>query len=181
MKHPRTVIFIGAFSALAIMTVISAALGVVVPALISPELTHHAATLLYTIFGARLLYIATQSSTGETEEEIKEVEEKVADSHRSRSQLRRFMNKLCIPVLLEACILTFVAEWGDRSQIATITLSSHLDPIGVTIGAIVGHALCTGLAVIGGQLIAMRISQRTAAIAGSCLFFAFALHNALWG
>lgn len=42
-------------------------------------------------------------------------------------------------------------EWGDRSQIATITLASHLDPIGVTIGAIAGHSVCTGLAVIGGE------------------------------
>jgi len=32
-----------------------------------------------------------------------------------------------------------------------------------------------------GQLIAMKISQRTAAVAGSCLFFAFAVHNALAG
>lgn len=124
----------------------------VVPALISPELTHHAATVLYTIFGLRLLYIAITSSSHETEEEIKEVEEKVADSHRSRSKIRRLLSKLCTPVLLESCILTFVAEWGDRSQIATITLASHLEPIGVTIGAIIGHALCTGLAVIGGKI-----------------------------
>lgn len=124
----------------------------VVPALISPELTHHAATVLYTIFGLRLLYIAVTSSTHETEDEIKEVEEKVADSHRSRGRIRRLLSRLCIPVLLESSILTFVAEWGDRSQIATITLASHLDPIGVTIGAIVGHGICTGLAVIGGKI-----------------------------
>ena len=35
------------------------------------------------------------------------------------------------------------------------------DPIGVFVGAVIGHALCTGLAVIGGRMIAQRISVRT--------------------
>lgn len=35
--------------------------------------------------------------------------------------------------------------------------------VGVTIGGTLGHALCTGLAVIGGRLIAQRISVRTGA------------------
>lgn len=32
---------------------------------------------------------------------------------------------------------------------------------GVTIGGTLGHSLCTGLAIIGGRLIAQRISVRT--------------------
>lgn len=48
---------------------------------------------------------------------------------------------------------------------------------GVTVGAILGHSLCTGLAVMGGSLLARRISQRTVAIAGGTLFLAFAGFN----
>ena len=71
------------------------------------------------------------------------------------------------------------AEWGDRSQIATVSLAAVYNPVGVTIGAVIGHMLCTGTAVVGGQLLAMRISQRTVAVAGGVLFLMFALHSVL--
>lgn len=38
---------------------------------------------------------------------------------------------------------------------------THLqEPFGVTLGACIGHSLCTGIAVVGGKLLASRISER---------------------
>lgn len=64
-------------------------------------------------------------------------------------------------LFLEAFTLTFLAEWGDRSQLTTIILAARENVYGVVLGGISGHALCTGIAVIGGKLIATRISVRT--------------------
>ncbi|KAK9917857.1 hypothetical protein WJX75_008970 [Coccomyxa subellipsoidea] len=178
MRHPRLTVFAGAMSALGVMTVISTALGYVLPNLISRKATQHAASVLYTFFGLRLLYIAWHSKPQETnQEEVEEVEQKVAEAEHSRSYARQFFTNFCTPVFLEAFVLTFLAEWGDRSQIATVSLAAVYNPVGVTIGAVVGHMICTGTAVVGGQLLAMRISQRTVAVAGGLLFLAFALHS----
>ncbi len=57
--------------------------------------------------------------------------------------------------------MTFLAEWGDRSQIATIILGAREDPVGVCIGGVLGHSVCTFIAVMGGRMIAQRISIRT--------------------
>ncbi|EER14265.1 conserved hypothetical protein [Perkinsus marinus ATCC 50983] len=38
--------------------------------------------------------------------------------------------------------MTFLAEWGDRSQISTIALASSKNPVGVTIGGVLGHCIC---------------------------------------
>ena len=78
-------------------------------------------------------------------------------------------------IMMQAFTLTFLAEWGDRSQIATIALAAAREPIGVTIGASLGHMLCTGLAVIGGKLLASRISERTVLLSGGGLFCLFSL------
>jgi Ca2+/H+ antiporter, TMEM165/GDT1 family len=48
---------------------------------------------------------------------------------------------------------------------------------GVTLGSIVGHAACTGVAVLGGRHLAAHIDERTVGIVGGCIFLAFGLHS----
>ena len=71
--------------------------------------------------------------------------------------------------------MTFLAEWGDRSQLTTIILGAREDPFGVSVGGVLGHALCTGAAVIGGRLVATKISVKTVTIIGGIVFLIFAL------
>jgi putative Ca2+/H+ antiporter (TMEM165/GDT1 family) len=82
-----------------------------------------------------------------------------------------------IRLFIQAFTLTFVAEWGDRSQLTTIILSAREDIYGVIVGGVVGHSLCTGLAVIGGRMIAQKISVRTVTIFGGIVFLIFAISS----
>jgi Ca2+/H+ antiporter, TMEM165/GDT1 family len=88
---------------------------------------------------------------------------------------------LHIQVFTQAFTLTFLAEWGDRSQIATIALASSKNPFGVIVGGLIGHAMCTGLAVVGGRMLAARISERTVHLVGGVLFMVFAVHSFAFG
>jgi len=177
MRHPRSIVLSGALSALVIMTVLSTGLGRIVPNLISRKHTNNAATVLYTFFGLRLLYIAWRADPNSTpQKELEEVEEKLEGTQK-KTLVRRLFARFCTPIFLESFILTFLAEWGDRSQIATIALAAHKNPWGVTLGATLGHSVCTSLAVVGGRLLALKISQRTVATVGGCLFMAFAMSS----
>ena len=80
-------------------------------------------------------------------------------------------------VFIQALTMTFLAEWGDRSQIATIALAAAKDPLGVTIGGCIGHSICTGMAVVGGRMLASRISERSVAFYGGLVFLAFGIHS----
>ncbi|KAL3574055.1 hypothetical protein D5086_024668 [Populus alba] len=127
MRHPKSTVLSGALTALIVMTVLSTGLGRIVPNLISRKHTNSAATILYAFFGLRLLYIAWRSdSKSSQKKEMEEVEEKL-ESGQGKTSFRRFFSRFCTPIFLESFILTFLAEWGDRSQIATIAVSSFSD------------------------------------------------------
>eukprot|EP00913_Durusdinium_trenchii_P020346 g19114.t1 len=154
MRHPKFVVLSGALGALYFMTVLSAFLGVVLPNLISQERVTQCATILYTFFGLRLMYVGARGEE-DKDEEFEEVENTLKDSaskgpwHMLNKGLKRvrelggdpkkeiWLIDVGTPVFLEALMLTFLAEWGDRSQIATISLAAHQNPLAVILGAIV--------------------------------------------
>jgi len=185
MRHDRSVIFIGAISALIIMTILSAGIGFALPSVLPRQYTHWAATILFVYFGFKLLNEAREmlqkgEGTGPSDE-LEEVEQSLKDKNEDDPEDSQQAKKNSRTIMMQALTLTFLAEWGDRSQIATIALASAKDPIGVTLGGILGHSLCTGLAVVGGRLLAARISERTVLFAGGILFLLFAVHSVYSG
>lgn len=170
MRHDRRSVFFGAAGALAAMTALSAAIGLVLPSMLSRRYTHWASTLLFLYFGLKNIYDAVQMvRKGEgvgPSDELDEVEESLKES-KPRS------------VAMQAFMLTFLAEWGDKSQISTIALAANKEAIGVTVGGMAGHCCCTGLAVVGGRLLASRISERIVVACAGVLFLLFTLHGVL--
>jgi putative Ca2+/H+ antiporter (TMEM165/GDT1 family) len=54
-------------------------------------------------------------------------------------------------------------------------LAGSEDFLYVTIGGLLGHAVCTTVAVVGGKLLAERISVKTITLLGGILFIFFAI------
>lgn len=176
MHHPRRLVFTGVTAALAAMTIISVLFGQVV-SLLPKIYIHYAEIALFVAFGIKLLYDASKMSSAGSDPEV--VEE--AEAAVKKADLELPKKKTSLAIVIEAFILTFMAEWGDRTQIATIALAAGNNPIGVTIGAILGHALCAAIAVIGGKMIAGRISERQLTFIGGCLFLVFGIVAAIEG
>lgn len=74
--------------------------------------------------------------------------------------MNNLFSLLLSPAWVQTFVMTFLGEWGDRSQIATIAMAAGQDYLWVTIGATVAHCLCTMAAVIGGSAIAGKVSMR---------------------
>ena len=49
----------------------------------------------------------------------------------------------------------------------------------MTLGGILGHAMCTGAAVLGGKHLAERVDERAVSGVGGVLFLLFGIHS-LW-
>lgn len=218
MRHPRMVVFAGAFGSLVVMSILSAELGHLLPTLIPKRWTHALAAVLFLVFGLKMLQEGREMAAGndKIKEEMKEAEEEIEGDEvghdgipleeleeggrhptnsspihsRTHSQshvhqrsfaegARNFCNLLLGPVFVQAFILTFLGEWGDRSQISTIALgAAHVSfliqslchPVYsryviqnvyfVSLGTIIGHSCCTAVAVIGGRYVSTKISVK---------------------
>ncbi|SZF00543.1 unnamed protein product [Blumeria hordei] len=87
--------------------------------------------------------------------------------------LSNLLSLLLSPVWVQTFVMTFLGEWGDRSQLATIAMAAGQDYWWVSGGAITGHAICTGVAVIGGRAMAGRVSMRLVTLGSAVSFLVF--------
>ena len=177
MRHPRLVVFAGAFASLVVMSFLSAELGNLLPTLLPRRWTQFAAAILFFVFGAKMLQEARTMRPDKMEEEMKEAEEDIegdearadgtgaveaggaevipleeveeggrpeahartlstssngsARTRKAKSAAkeyadaaRNFCSFFLGPVFVQSFVLTFLGEWGDRSQISTIALAA---------------------------------------------------------
>ncbi len=170
MRHSRALIYLGVIAALALMTILSVIVGRAA-SLLPDVYIHYAEVALFVGFGVKMLAEASRMPANSCDAEVvKEAVEVV-----KQAELKLPQNKTLLAIVLEAFWLTFIAEWGDLSQIGTIALAASYSPAGVAIGAILGHGICTAIAVISGRILAGRISERTLTLAGGCLFLFFGI------
>ncbi|XVF86043.1 hypothetical protein PTKIN_Ptkin17bG0169100 [Pterospermum kingtungense] len=192
MRHPRRLVLSGCLAALIVMTILSAVVGWAAPNLISRKWTHHITTVLFFGFGLWSLWDGFMEN-GEAEE-LAEVEAKLDADWKGnkgtvkkgsktddglKKERRPFLTQFFSPIFLKAFSITFFGEWGDKSQLATIGLAADENPFGVVLGGILGQALCTTAAVLGGKSLASQISEKIVALLGGVLFIVFGIQSFL--
>ena len=170
MKHSRKLVLLAAIAALGVMTVLSVLVGQVA-SLLPKIYIQIAEFILFIGFGIKLLYEATNMP--EIIGNTNNIKEAKAEVNTAERQLPKYKNVFII--FLEAFLLIFTAEWGDRTQIATIALAAGNNPVAVSAGAILGHTICAAIAVTSGRVLSERVSERQLTFAGGFLFFAFAV------
>ncbi|KAF9237256.1 hypothetical protein BU15DRAFT_48985 [Melanogaster broomeanus] len=214
MRHPRLVVFAGAFGSLLLMSLLSAEMGHFLPSLVPKQWVQIAAGVLFLVFGSKMMMEAREMKGGndKIQEEMREAEEEIESDdagtegagvlapnghsiplerleegeahlpnhtrnstkmHKVAEGARNFCNLLFGPVFVQAFVLTFLGEWGDRSQIATIALGATHNVYLVTLGTVIGHTCCTALAVVGGRYVSTKISVKHVTLGGATLFLIF--------
>jgi putative Ca2+/H+ antiporter (TMEM165/GDT1 family) len=172
-RHRARWVFVGAFAALAAVTLISLAFGLGLRSLLPPELVPWLAALLFGGFGLKLLIDAQAMGAQAAEQEAQEAEDLVnaAEVNKDQSRARGWL------VVREAFLLVFMAELGDRTQFATIFLATApgFTFSALLAGTLAGHALVTGLAVGAGKWIGQQLSERLLYRLSGGLFLAFAV------
>jgi Ca2+/H+ antiporter, TMEM165/GDT1 family len=173
MRHPRRWVFIGSVAALILMTLISTIAGKAV-SFAGDTYIRYGEIILFLGFGFKLLYDGWRMPVNSSNDDERIEAEREVGRAESKLGARPTPTK----ILIEAFALTFIAEWGDRTQISTITLGAANDAIGVFLGGISGHIICAAIAVFTGKLIVGRISERTITLVGGGLFILFAILSA---
>jgi len=139
------------------------AVSVLVGALLAVSLPTH---LLNVVAGVAFLGFAVWTWRGDTlsEDEAAKVERQ---SNRS--------------AIMAASGAFFLAELGDKTMLATITLASTDNPWWVWLGSTVGMVLADALAILLGRLLGTRLPERAITIFATVMFVIFGVALLLEG
>lgn len=190
MKNSRLVVFVASMLALGIMTILASMMGVATT-VIPRVYIHYTSIILFVAFGLKMLKEGYDMSHDEAKEELDQVQSSIEKKDQAegangcarpniyasedpetgvikslpevplRTKIKRKFLIFVSLAFIETFTMIFLAEWGDRSQISTLILAARENVYAVTFGALLGHLLCTGLAVVGGRFIAQMISVKT--------------------
>lgn len=133
-RHRALPVFVGALLAFAILNLLAVLVGASLAQAIPLLPLKIAVALLFIFFGIQSL----REQGGDDDENI------VEKSGRS--------------VLITAFVMIFMAELGDKTQLAVAGLSTTAEPVAIFIGATLALALTTLLGIIGGRWITRKLS-----------------------
>jgi len=188
IRYSPASVFVGSFAALFLHTILAAAFGYAFARLLQPHVLDFLAASLFLIFAimyTRDAYLADADSdmiaSGREEAAEDMGEEGNADevaltygAAKGQSKPAR-SNQSQAGVILKAFVAVFIAEWGDRTQIAMIGQHASQPLIPVFMGSCVAFALLTLSAVGAAAMLSGRkISERAVFSVSALCFYVFA-------
>jgi len=177
LRQSKGSVFLGTFGALSAMTLVSAALG---EALHLADgvlaLPGHLASLPVDdlLAGGLLLWfgLSTLKETYDLEEGNVKMAEEQDDAQEA---IEGVGGGDFTRTVASTFALVFAAEWGDKSQLATIALAASASPVAVISGAIAGFLPICLLAVSTGEALRESVSEKAIGYVGGSLFLISAL------
>ena len=148
-NYAARIVLPGAIGALAILNLLAVVIGTTVAASIPDTLVATVAITLFTYFGVRaLLY---------------------KDNEKGDS--------VSIPsenIFIGVFILIFLAEFGDKTQFAIMSLSATKNPVGVWIGATFAVVATSAIGVFMGSYLLSKLKKKTLHRVGGLIFLGLA-------
>jgi Ca2+/H+ antiporter, TMEM165/GDT1 family len=138
-RHRALPVMVGVSLAFIILNLLAVAFGATVAAFIPQWVTALTVGALFGLFGVQML-----RNGDEDEDDDEDVEEKSGHS-----------------VIITTFLLIFMAEFGDKTQLAVAGLSGSYDPIAVWIGGTVALIFISALGVVAGRKILSKIPEKT--------------------
>lgn len=149
-RHRHWPVFGGAVLAFAVLNALAVAFGAVAGRWLPEQAVALAVALIFAVFGLRSLL-------SRHTEENEEVSEKSGHG-----------------IFATTFLMIFLAEFGDKTQIAVAGLGAADPAIPVWLGATAALALTSALGVWAGKTLVRRLPPRALSVTGGLLFLAFA-------
>lgn len=150
-RHRAVPVLAGAVVAFALLNLIAVLFGASLAHWLPPWLIGASVAILFAVFGIRALLAARAPEQEEA----------------------------CPPapgygVFLSTSMLIFVAEFGDKTQLAVAGLAGALPPLAIWAGATAGLALTTLIGITAGRTLLQRLPQAWIHRVSAALFLSFA-------
>lgn len=197
MRHPPNVVFWGCFAGLAVHVLIAAAFGYSIAHMFKPSTLQFLAASLYATFFVMYAYdwYTTDSNNDlmaagveEVNDEFKDEESmpiydvvkgKDAKTSKARSQTWTQVRQ----VFMQCFMAVFIAEWGDRTQMAMIGIHASKPLVPVMLGSLLAFGLLTFSAVLVGLYLSDKTlsegSVKAICCASFALFTVVAIHDGI--
>lgn len=148
-RHPAPPVLLGAVLAFAVLNLLAVIFGAAVAAWLPEWLVAAGVAVLFAAFGVRALREAGAETVA--------VEERDGRG-----------------ILVSTFVLIFLAELGDKTQLAVAGLAGTQDALAVWVGGTLALALTSALGVLAGQTLLRRLPLRLLHLVGGALFLLLA-------